>query len=124
MRGAGCPSGNYFHASNKEYGLSIAGRSTRGAQRRVCILNWLPELETVPEVVEHIFDQHGKNSISGRFSGSTRDSVVCLSHALRLLDRFDALVCAGEYRNSKPHPEAFLACRGEIGRSSKRLPRF
>ena len=31
------------------------------------------------------------------------------------LDRFDALVCAGEYRNSKPHPEAFLLAAEKLG---------
>ena len=53
--------------------------------------------------------------ITAVVSGSTRDSVVASLTALRLLDRFDALVCAGEYRNSKPHPEAFLLAAEKLG---------
>jgi HAD superfamily hydrolase (TIGR01509 family) len=34
---------------------------------------------------------------------------------LRLLDRFRTLVCAGDYRNGKPHPEAFLMAAERLG---------
>jgi HAD superfamily hydrolase (TIGR01509 family) len=41
-------------------------------------------------------------------SGSALDSVAASLRALNLLDRFDTLVCAGDYKKSKPDPEAFL----------------
>lgn len=41
-------------------------------------------------------------------SGSALDSVTASLLQLNLLDRFDALVCAGDYKKSKPDPEAFL----------------
>ena len=34
---------------------------------------------------------------------------------LRLLDRFDTLVCAGDYTHPKPHPEAFLLAAKRLG---------
>ena len=34
---------------------------------------------------------------------------------LNLLDRFDAMVCAGEYSKSKPDPEAFLLAAKKLG---------
>ena len=35
--------------------------------------------------------------------------------ALNLLDRFDTLVCAGDYKKSKPDPEAFLLAAERLG---------
>jgi HAD superfamily hydrolase (TIGR01509 family) len=48
-------------------------------------------------------------------SGSTRESVTASLLALKLLDKFDALVCAGDYRKSKPDPEAFLVAAARLG---------
>ena len=48
-------------------------------------------------------------------SGSTRDSVTASLRSLKLLDRFEALVCAGDYKNSKPDPEPFLLAAAKLG---------
>jgi HAD superfamily hydrolase (TIGR01509 family) len=61
----------------------------------------------VPEVLEHIESSHGRIPFAV-VSGSTRPSVTASLQTLKLLDRFDALVCAGDYQRSKPDPEAFL----------------
>jgi HAD superfamily hydrolase (TIGR01509 family) len=34
---------------------------------------------------------------------------------LKLLDRFDTMVCAGDYKKSKPNPEAFLLAAARLG---------
>jgi HAD superfamily hydrolase (TIGR01509 family) len=34
---------------------------------------------------------------------------------LNILDRFDTLVCAGDYQRSKPDPEAFLIAAARLG---------
>jgi HAD superfamily hydrolase (TIGR01509 family) len=64
-------------------------------------------LKAVPEVLEHIEAQHGSIPFAV-VSGSTRDSVVASLRTLKLLEKFETLVCAGDYRKSKPDPEAFL----------------
>ncbi|HYL64228.1 MAG TPA: HAD-IA family hydrolase [Candidatus Methylomirabilis sp.] len=74
----------------------------------------LPELKAVPEVLEHIEVQHGRIPFAV-VSGSARDSVTASLEVLQLLDRFDTLVCAGEYEKSKPHPEAFLLAASRLG---------
>jgi beta-phosphoglucomutase family hydrolase len=102
----GMPIVEIISTLNKEYGLSIPVE-TVAARKESLYFESLPELQPVPEVVEHILEMHGKIPFAV-VSGSTRDSVVASLKTLNLLDRFDALVCAGEYRNSKPHPEAFL----------------
>jgi len=67
----------------------------------------LPQLQPVPEVLEHIEAQRGRIPF-GVVSGSTRESVVASLTVVNLVDRFQALVCAGEYGKSKPNPEGFL----------------
>ena len=74
----------------------------------------LPELKVVPEVLEHIEAQHGRIPFAV-VSGSARDSVTASLEALKLLGRFETLVCAGEYTKSKPDPEAFLLAASRLG---------
>jgi HAD superfamily hydrolase (TIGR01509 family) len=74
----------------------------------------LPELKAVPEVLEHIEAQQGRIPFAV-VSGSARDSVTASLETLKLLDRFETLVCAGEYKKSKPDPEAFLLAAARLG---------
>jgi HAD superfamily hydrolase (TIGR01509 family) len=64
--------------------------------------------------VEHIDAQHGHIPFAV-VSGSTRDSVTASLRSLQLLDKFDTLICAGDYRKSKPDPEAFLLGATKLG---------
>jgi HAD superfamily hydrolase (TIGR01509 family) len=74
----------------------------------------LPQLKPVPEVLEHIEAQQGRIPFAV-VSGSTRDSVNASLSALHLLNRFSAIVCAGDYTHSKPHPEPFLLAAAKLG---------
>jgi HAD superfamily hydrolase (TIGR01509 family) len=67
----------------------------------------LPQLQAVPEVLEVIQANQGQIPFA-IVSGSALDSVTASLSQLHLLDRFDTLVCAGDYKRSKPDPEAFL----------------
>jgi HAD superfamily hydrolase (TIGR01509 family) len=75
---------------------------------------YLPRLTAVPEVLEVIESSHGSLPFAV-VSGSTRESVTASLESLRLLDKFDTLVCAGDYQRSKPHPEAFLLAAERLG---------
>jgi HAD superfamily hydrolase (TIGR01509 family) len=74
----------------------------------------LPQLKVVPEVPEHIDAQHGRLPLAV-VSGSTRDSVTASLRTLQLLEKFEGLVCAGDYKRGKPDPEAFLIAAGRLG---------
>ncbi len=74
----------------------------------------LHELEAVPEVLEHIESAHGHVPFAV-VSGSARESVVKSLETLGLLDRFETLVCAGDYTHAKPHPEPFLIAAKRLG---------
>jgi HAD superfamily hydrolase (TIGR01509 family) len=74
----------------------------------------LPQLRAVPEVLEHIVESYGRIPLAV-VSGSTRESVTASLKALKILDRFETLVCAGDYLKSKPDPEPFLVAAKRLG---------
>lgn len=74
----------------------------------------LPRLTAVPEVLEHIEDQYGQIPFAV-VSGSTRESVTASLTTLNLLDRFETLVCAGDYKKTKPDPECYLLAAERLG---------
>ncbi|BBH71381.1 phosphatase [Actinoplanes sp. OR16] len=74
----------------------------------------LPTIKGVPGVLEHIEDAYGRLPI-GVVSGSTRLSVTASLEALGLLDRFEVLVCAGDYARPKPFPDAYLLGAEQLG---------
>jgi HAD superfamily hydrolase (TIGR01509 family) len=98
---------------NKERGLNmpVSDVATRKEQ---LYFEHLPQLKPVPEVMEHIEASYGHIPFAV-VSGSTRDSVTASLNALRILDRFETLVCAGEYQKSKPDPEPFLIAAERLG---------
>ncbi len=71
-------------------------------------------LQGVPEVLEHIHARHGSIPFAV-VSGSTRESVTASLEKLGLLDRFETMVCAGDYERAKPDPQAFLMAAERLG---------
>jgi len=74
----------------------------------------LPQIQAIPEVVEHIEAKHGHIPLAV-VSGSRRDSVYGSLTALHLIDKFDVLVCAEDYARGKPAPDCFLAAAERLG---------
>ena len=83
-------------------------------QKEAIYLEFLPKLAAVPHVLEHIDASHGKLRFAV-VSGSGRESVTASLATLGILDRFETLVCAGDYVNSKPHPEPYLMAAARLG---------
>jgi HAD superfamily hydrolase (TIGR01509 family) len=81
-------------------------------------LELLHELKPVPEVLEHILAMHGQIPFAV-VSGSSRNAVVQSLDALHLLDKFDTIVGAEDYANSKPAPDAFLIAAARLGVAPK-----
>ncbi len=91
---------------NKQRGLSLPVELV-AQKKEIFFYELLPGLKAVPEVLEHIESHYGRIPFAV-VSGSTRESVIASLRSLKLLDKFDTLVCAGDYQKSKPDPEAFL----------------
>jgi len=109
----GMPIVEIISTLNKERGLNMPVE-TVARRKESLYYELLPQLKAVPEVLEHIEARHGQVPFAV-VSGSTRDSVVASLTTLNLLDRFDTLVCAGDYAKSKPDPEAFLLAAARLG---------
>jgi HAD superfamily hydrolase (TIGR01509 family) len=97
---------------NRRHGLNmpVDGVSQR---KEELYFELLPFLKGVPEVLEHVEDAYGRIPFAV-VSGSTRESVTASLVSLKLLDRFETLVCAGDYTKSKPDPEAFLLAASRL----------
>jgi HAD superfamily hydrolase (TIGR01509 family) len=97
---------------NEKHGLNMnVGEVAR--RKEELYLESLPHLRAVPEVLEHIHLQYGRIPLAV-VSGSTRESVSASLRSLQLLDKFETLVCAGDYKEGKPAPEAFLIAAARL----------
>jgi len=108
----GTPVAEIISMLNERQGLSMPVEAV-AVRKENLYLELLPQLKAVPEVVEHIDAQHGRIPFAV-VSGSTRESVTASLFTLKLLDKFNTLVCAGEYKKSKPDPEAFLIAAAKL----------
>jgi len=91
---------------NEQQGLGMPVEVV-AARREVLFQELLPTVSAVPGVLEHIDEAHRRIPFAV-VSGSTRESVTASLSALGLLEKFDVLVCAGDYPRAKPDPGAFL----------------
>jgi len=113
----GMPTSDIIATLNKMQGLTMAVEAVH-TEKENLYYAMLPQLKAIAEVVEHIEAQH-KQIPFAVVSGGTRDVVVASLTALNLLDKFDVLVCAGEYAKGKPDPEPFLLAAEKLGVSPK-----
>jgi beta-phosphoglucomutase family hydrolase len=109
----GTPVAEIISLLNEQQGLSMSVE-TVSSRKENFYRELLPQLQAIPEVLEHIDAQHGRIPFAV-VSGSTRESVIASLVSLKLLDRFDTMVCAGEYQKSKPDPECFLLAASKLG---------
>lgn len=93
-------------ALNQMYGLAMPVEDVK-QRKEALYLEHLAQLQPVPEVLEHIEHSYGKIPFAV-VSGSTRESVTASLTTLGILDRFELLVCAGDYARAKPDPEPYL----------------
>jgi HAD superfamily hydrolase (TIGR01509 family) len=111
----GMPVSDIISALNNKHGLNMPVEAVAGRKEQL-YYEILPQLKAVPEVLEHIEASHGQIPFAV-VSGSTRDSVTASLETLKILDRFDTLVCAGDYEKSKPDPEPFLIAADRLGKA-------
>jgi beta-phosphoglucomutase family hydrolase len=109
----GMPVTEIIAALNVRNGLAMPVEEVQ-RRKEALYFEILPELQAVPEVLEHIELSHGHIPFAV-VSGSTRESVTKSLETLGILDKFDTLVCAGEYERSKPDPQPFLIAAERLG---------
>ncbi|HWZ52276.1 MAG TPA: HAD family phosphatase [Granulicella sp.] len=109
----GMPVAEIIATLNREQGLQMPVEDV-ARRKEAFYFEILPQLRAVPEVLEQIHLSHGQIPFAV-VSGSTRDSVVASLETLKILDRFETLVCAGDYKRGKPDPEPFLTAAERLG---------
>ncbi len=109
----GMPVAEIISTLNEKHGLNMPVE-TVSRRKEGLYFELLPQLKAVPEVLEHIEAGRGRIPFAV-VSGSTKESVVASLVSLNLLDRFETFVCAGDYKKSKPDPEAFLLAAARLG---------
>ena len=102
----GLPVAQIIETLNTEHGLNMPVSEIEQEKEQM-YLDALPHLQAIPEVLEHIHQSHGRIPFAV-VSGSRRASVEASLVTLGISDRFDTLVCAGDYSRAKPDPEPFL----------------
>jgi HAD superfamily hydrolase (TIGR01509 family) len=109
----GKPVRNIIDDLNKMHGLNMPVESL-AERKEAFYLEQLPQLKAIPEVLEHIEAQYGRIPFAV-VSGSRRASVIGSLTVLGLLDKFDTIVAAEDYKNAKPAPDPFLLAAERIG---------
>ncbi|MFP5227292.1 MAG: HAD family hydrolase [Acidobacteriota bacterium] len=113
----GMPVRDIISTLNQRHGLSMPVDEV-AHRKEGLYFEMLPRLTAVPEVLEQIEEAHRRIPFAV-VSGSTRDSVTASLRALHLEDKFDVLVCAGDYKNPKPAPEPFLLAAQKLNVSAE-----
>jgi HAD superfamily hydrolase (TIGR01509 family) len=109
----GRPTDEIIAALNEEQGLKMP-IATVAERKEQLYAESLDELKVIPEVLEHIEAQHGRIPFAV-VSGGERHVVLKSLATLGLTNYFQTLVCAGEYVNSKPAPDAYLMAAEQLG---------
>jgi beta-phosphoglucomutase family hydrolase len=109
----GKPVDEIISTLNKMNGLEMPVEQV-GTRKESLYFELLPQLKVIPEVLEHILAQQGRIPFAV-VSGGRRTSVVRSLTAVHLLDRFQTIVGADDYVNSKPAPDAFLLAAARLG---------
>lgn len=102
----GLPVETVIETLNQQHGLQMPPAQT-AVVKESYYTEMLADLKAIPEVLAHIEEHHGHIPFAV-VSGSTRESVEFSLKTVGILDKFDTLVCAGDYAQGKPHPEPFL----------------
>jgi beta-phosphoglucomutase family hydrolase len=109
----GTPIAEIVSILNKQQNLAMPVEEVC-ARKEALYCEMLPQLKAIPEVVEQIHANHGQIPMAV-VSGGARDVVSASLNALNILDRFDLMVCAEDYKKGKPDPEAFLLAAHRLG---------
>jgi beta-phosphoglucomutase-like phosphatase (HAD superfamily) len=109
----GKPVDEILSTLNGMHGLAMPVASV-ATRKEGFYFDLLPQLKPILEVVEHIDVQYGRIPFAV-VSGGRRESVVRSLTMTHLIDRFETIVGAEDYENSKPAPDAFLLAAERLG---------
>jgi HAD superfamily hydrolase (TIGR01509 family) len=110
---AGTPTIRVVDRLNEKYGLQMSPEEVV-EEKEKAYLKTVSSIQPISGVLRHIEAQSGRIPFAV-VSGSPRDSVIQTLSALNLLSHFPVILGAEDYRQGKPHPEAFLLAAQSLG---------
>ena len=113
----GRPTAEIASALNRMQGLKMPVE-TVAHRKEELYFELLPQLKAIPAVADLIEAQHGRIPFAV-VSGGRRNVVVRSLNVLGLLDKFETIVGADDYKNGKPAPDAFLVAAQRLGVAPK-----
>jgi len=96
------PTEHIVEILNERHGYSLPVKETARYKEEL-YLQGIAEIGPIEPVVEIVRQVHGKLPLAVA-SGGHRHVVSRTLTCLGILDKFDVIVCAEDYRRGKPHP--------------------
>jgi beta-phosphoglucomutase family hydrolase len=109
----GKPAAEIISDLNQMQGLNMPPESLAEHKENL-YFEMLPQLKPIAEVLEIIEAEHGKIPFAV-VSGGRRNSITNSLTTLGLMDKFETIVGAEDYKNSKPAPDAYLIAAARLG---------
>ena len=98
---------------NEKFGYSLSSLEV-ARRKEVLYLESIAAMQPVASVLAYIEAEHGTIPFA-IVSGSPRESIHRTLAVLGLLDRFNVIVGAEDYKHGKPSPEPFLVAAERLG---------
>ena len=109
----GVPTERIVEILNERHGYRMAVKET-AAYKEQLYLKGIGEIGPIEPVVEIVRRVHGRLPLAVA-SGGHRHVVTKTLAALGILEMFEAVICAEDYRQGKPNPEPFLTAAARLG---------
>lgn len=111
---AGWPVLKVIEEINHRYKASLDAHEFKAQKYKLFLDHYIDRTLPVRHVVDHLKAHAGKVGI-GVVSGSGREAVTRTLSVLGIDHLVQAMVCAGETPQGKPHPDPFLEAASQLG---------
>lgn len=109
----GVPTERIVEILNERHGYHMPVKETAQYKEEI-YLRGIEQIAPIEPVVAIVHEVYGKLPI-GVASGGHRHIVRRTLSCLGILEKFDTVVCAEDYRQGKPHPDPFLTAAERLG---------
>jgi beta-phosphoglucomutase family hydrolase len=109
----GVPTERIVEILNERHGYHMPVKETAHFKEEL-YLQMIEQIVPIEPVVAIVNEIHGKLPIAVASGGHRRIVTRTLS-CLGILDKFDTIICAEDYRQGKPHPDPFLTAAYRLG---------
>jgi beta-phosphoglucomutase family hydrolase len=114
----GVPTERIVEILNERHGASMPVKETAHYKEEL-YLKGIDQILPIEPVVAVVHEVYGKLPIAVA-SGGHRRIVTRTLTCLGLLDKFEIIICAEDYRQGKPHPDPFLKAAERLGVAPER----